>query len=126
MDAINVNEVELNGVKYVRKDSIKESAMAQSLEGKPYVIVRTDRAGVFAGYLDSRNNKEARILKARRIWYWSGAASLSQLSVDGTKKPNECKFPCEVEYIDVTDVIEVIPCTEVAEKSIKSVKVWQQ
>jgi len=43
-----------------------------------YVLVRTQSAGVFAGELESRNGQEVVLLNARRIWYWDGAASLSQ------------------------------------------------
>ena len=89
-----------------------------------YKIIRTYSAGVFAGYLEKRNGKEGTIRNARRIWYWDGAASLSQLAVDGTKKPENCKFPCEVDKIEVTEIIEIITCTKKAEKSIKSVPVW--
>lgn len=48
-----------------------------------YVIVRCENAGVFAGYLESREGREVTLLKARRIWYWDGAASLSQLISNG-------------------------------------------
>jgi hypothetical protein len=122
------NEIEINGKKYVLKSSIKtETAKeAKRLEGKPYVIVRTYSAGVFAGYLDKREGKEGTILNARRLWYWDGAASLSQLAVDGISKPQNCKFPCEVSKIELTEIIEVLPVTEKAQLSIAGVKVWQQ
>lgn len=89
-----------------------------------YVIVRTYSAGVFAGYIKERNGKEAIILNARRIWFWEGAASLSELAMKGTSKPEGCKFPCEVDEIIVTEVIEILQCTEKARLSIKSVPEW--
>lgn len=89
-----------------------------------YVICRTDSAGVFAGVLKSRDGKEAVLTDARRIWYWDGAASLSQLAMEGTKKPENCKFPCAVDEVLLTEAIEIIPCTEAAEKSIRGVPVW--
>jgi len=108
----------VDGVVYVPEtDVIPQMA-------KDYVIIRTDSAGVHAGNLVSRNGKEVVLRNARRLWYWKGAASLSQLAVDGVSKPNECKFPCEVYEIILTEAIEIIPCTEVAVKSIKSVKEW--
>ena len=82
-----INEIEVNGVIYIPKNQSKDSA--ESLNGMPYVICRTYSAGVFAGYLAARNGKEVKLIKARRLWYWSGAASLSQLAVEGTKKPHE-------------------------------------
>ena len=91
----------------------------------PYVIVRTESAGVFAAYLEKREGKEAVMRDARRLWYWAGAASLSQLAVEGVKKPFECKFPCVVDKITVTEVIEVLECTEVARLNIAAVPVWE-
>ena len=91
-----------------------------------YVIVRTYSAGVFAGYLKKRDGKEGILLKSRRLWYWEGAASLSQLATDGTSKPEKCRFPCEIkgEHI-LTEIIEVIHCTKKAQKSINSVPIWK-
>ena len=91
---------------------------------RDYVIVRTFSAGVFAGVLSYWKVKEVELLNARRIWYWSGAASLSQLSVDGVANPNECKFPVAVESIILTEAIEIIPCTDKAQRSIKGVPIW--
>ncbi len=89
-----------------------------------YVIVRTYSAGVFAGILTSRSGKEVTMSNARRIWYWDGAASLSQLAQEGTKKPQNCKFPCAVDEILLTEAVEIIPCTAAAQASIESVPVW--
>ena len=97
----------------------------ESIE-KRYVIIRTYSAGVFAGDIYSKNGQEVVLLNARRIWKWSGAASLSQLAMDGTKDPENCMFPCEVERIELMQVIEIIDVTEKAKKSIKSVKIWEQ
>ena len=91
-----------------------------------YCIVRTYSAGVFAGNLESRIGKEAVLTDARRIWYWAGAASLSQLAMEGTKKPNECKFPVAVKRVTLIEAIEILECTTQAEKSIKSVPIWSQ
>lgn len=93
---------------------------------KPYVIVRTYSAGVFAGILESRKGKEAVLTNARRLWYWAGAASLSQMAVSGTSRPGECKFPVAVPRVTLTEVIEVLDATEAARKSIELVPVWAQ
>jgi hypothetical protein len=91
----------------------------------PYVIVRTYSAGVFAGNLKSRKGKEVVLTNARRLWYWAGAASLSQLAVSGTSNPIQCKFPVAVPSVTLTEAIEILDVTPVAEKSIKDVPVWQ-
>lgn len=91
---------------------------------KRYVIVRTHSAGVFAGTLESRTGKEVVLTNARRLWYWAGAASLSQMSVTGTSKPEACKFPVEVPRVELTEAIEILDVTEAARASIASVKPW--
>lgn len=90
-----------------------------------YYIIRCDRAGVFAGNIKSRNGQEIVIENARRLWYWEGAASLSQLALEGVKRPQNCKFTVTVDEIIVLDAIELIRCTDQAEKSIKGVPVWR-
>jgi len=109
--------IEFNGEKYKKGCDLKNTTYK-------YVIVRTYSAGVFAGYIESRNGKECTMLNARRLWYWSGAASLSQLAMEGVKNPEKCKFPCEVDKIELTEVVEVIECTGKAKESIAGVKVW--
>jgi hypothetical protein len=91
-----------------------------------YVIARTYSAGVFAGTLVSKKGKEVELKNARRLWYWDGAASLSQLAVDGVSKPQNCKFPCEVTEVLLTEAIEILAVSKKAKKSIAEVKVWQQ
>jgi hypothetical protein len=91
-----------------------------------YKIVRTYSAGVFAGEIESRNGREVVMKNARRIWYWDGAASLSQLAMEGTSKPKNCKFPREVTRIELLEVIEILDCTGAAEKSIKEVPIWSE
>ena len=95
-------------------------------QNKRYVIVRTYSAGVFAGWLESREGKEVVMSNARRLWYWDGAASLSQLAMEGVKRPENCKFPCEVARIELTEAIEIIDCTEEAKQSIAGVPVWKK
>lgn len=119
----------INGEEWVKTSSIPEKntgAMAAKVDGLPYKMVRTYSAGVFAGYVESLEGQHAVLRNARRIWYWDGAASLSELATKGTSKPENCKFPCEVNRIELTNVIELIDITEEAEKSIKGVAEWTQ
>lgn len=91
-----------------------------------YVIVRTYSAGVFAGYIESRNGQEVVLRNARRLWRWAGASSLSQLAMEGVKKPEECMFPCEIDKVELLNAIEILDVTPQAQKSIKDVKIWEQ
>ena len=89
------------------------------------VIIRGDRSGVEYGTLVAQEGQEVTLKNARRIWYWDGAASLSQLAKDGTSKPSNCKFTVYVDSITILDAIEIIPCTDKAIKSIEEVKIWK-
>ena|SRR3990167_813454 len=117
-----INELEVNGVEYIHKDL---NRTAESFADKPYVIVRTYSAGVFAGYLSKREGKEATILEARRIHYWDGAASLSQMAMEGVSKPQNCRFAMAVTKIEVTEVIEILQTTERARTNILKVPIWK-
>ena len=90
-----------------------------------YAIVRSKSAGVFAGVIKSFDGSSACILGARRLWYWSGAATLSQLAEEGVTKPYDCKFPQPVECILVGEVVEVLKTSVLARKSIESVAIWK-
>jgi len=92
---------------------------------KQYVIVRTQSAGVFAGYIKKRTGQEVVMTEARRLWYWDGAASLSQLCIDGVSKPQSCRFPEAVPRVLLMQVIEILDCSDKAKKSIGSVPIWR-
>ncbi len=94
-------------------------------ETKPYVIVRTESAGCFAGELESKREHEITLLNARRLWYWDGAASLSQLAVEGTSKPQNCKFPAITPRHTLNKWIEIIEATDRGRSSIEGVPVWR-
>lgn len=114
-------QVKIGGEIYVPKAEVK----AEKVDGMDYVIIRTYSAGVHAGYLKSRKGKEVELVNSRRIWYWEGAASLSQLAVDGVAEPDKCKFTVRVPSITITEAIEIIPCTIKAQKIIEGVKEWK-
>lgn len=113
-----MNEITLNGIVYVPKE--------QKTEGLEYKIVRTYSAGVFAGYVESRNGREVVMRNARRLWYWDGAASLSQLAIDGPQKPEKCKFPEAVDKVELLEAIEILDVTEKSKSAIDEVPVWKQ
>ena len=90
------------------------------------VLIRADRAGVFYGTLKEKNGNEVVMTNVRRIWYWDGAASLSQLAVNGTTAANRCKFTVYVPEMTILGVIEIIPCTDKAIESIEGVAEWKR
>lgn len=90
------------------------------------VIIRGSRSGVFFGTLASKEGQEVELTNCRRLWYWDGAASISQLAADGTVAPENCKFTMYVRKIVILDTIEIIECTPKAIKSIEAVGVWKR
>lgn len=89
------------------------------------VIIRADSAGVFYGTLIEKDGTEVELKNCRRIWYWEGAASISEMALSGVTKPGSCKFSVVVPSIVITGVIEIIPCEKEAVISIESVPVWK-
>lgn len=115
--------IKINDVEYVRADHATKEADSEN--GLQYRIVRSARAGVFAGYIKSQEGQTVEMVNARRIWYWDGAASLSQLAIDGTTKPENCKFPAPVS-VTLFEVIEILEVTRKAQISITGVSIWKK
>lgn len=93
------------------------------------VIIRSYGAGVFFGTLNEVEQCESvytvELLNCRRLWKWEGACSITQLAVDGTKDPKNCKFTITEPSIIVSSVIEIHECSENSIKSIESVPEWK-
>lgn len=89
------------------------------------VIVRGDRSGVFFGTITKKEGREVTIENCRRLWYWEGAASISQLAAEGTKKSSRCKFTVTVDEVVILDAIEINICTDKAIASIEGVAEWK-
>lgn len=95
-----------------------------------YVIVRTQSAGVFAGTLQSKVTNaagyfECVLTDVRRLWYWAGAASLSQLAQSGVSNPKDCKFSVPVSRQEVAQGIEILDVTPEARACIEGVPEWK-
>jgi len=119
-----VKEITIDNVVYVPKSLV--SKMSPPIKGLKLVMIRTYSAGVHFGYLKSHKDKQVELVNARRVWYWSGACSLSQLAMEGSKKPTECKISMEVPSIILTEAIEIIPIAEAGKTNLNSIAVWKQ
>ena len=97
----------------------------KSMIGK-HCIVRGKDFGVFAGTVEAVEGNCVLLKNARRLWYWEGAASISQIALEGVKEPGRCKFTVTGESILLADFIELIPTTEEARSSIDEVRVWKR
>lgn len=88
-------------------------------------IVRADRAGVFYGEIKERKGSEVTMTNVRRVWYWEGANTLSQLAMEGVKAKKISKITMAVSEMTILGVIEVIPCSEEAVNNLDSVAEWK-
>ena len=93
---------------------------------KQKYIIRCDRAGVFFGEVKERSGQEATLANVRKIWYWEGACAVEELAVNGTAAPGKCKLTVTVPEMVVTGVIQVVPCTDKAVKSLDGVEEWRR
>lgn len=89
------------------------------------VIVRANGAGVFFGELKEKNGNEVTMTNVRKLFYWDGAGAVEQLAVDGTSKPNNCKFTIVIEEMTITNVLQIIPCTDKSIDSLTNVPEWK-
>ena len=126
----NINELEVNGIKYVRKDSIANNQPAEKVDGLPLVLIRSYAAGVHFGYLKDEKFTEAgkvvTLLKSRRIWYWEGANELNQVAMEGVKNPNACKIGMETDKVEIVNVIETHQITKNSETILKNTPIWKK
>jgi hypothetical protein len=82
-----------------------------------FVIVRTRSAGVHCGVLKEVNGTAALLHDARRIWRWTEAFTLNEIAVGGCGEQSRISRP--VPRILLTEAIEVIPCSDEAEKNLR-------
>jgi hypothetical protein len=115
-------ELHINGLEYTAvkgRNYIRFTSM-----DLPYVIIRAKDSGVFAGYLQEKDGQQVTLKYARRLWYWSGAASCSELANKGVKDPANCKFPPPVNIEEILDTCEIIYATNEGRRSIEGVTHW--
>lgn len=96
------------------------------MKTETYYIIRGNRSGVFFGNIKERNGTQVTMTNVRRLWYWDGAASISQLAQEGTVKPSNCKFTVTVDEVLILDAIEINKCSEKAVANIKAVSEWKR
>jgi hypothetical protein len=89
-----------------------------------FVVVRTFSAGVHCGTLVESAGTAVTLKDSRRIWRWSGASSLNELSQNGAGK-DRTRISEPVPQILLTQAIEVIPCSDKAKKNLSDSR-WSQ
>ncbi len=122
-----VNEISINGKVFVPKNNNQQ---AEKLNGLERCIVRSYGAGVFVGYVKEKkaelNGVNIILLKSKRIHYWDGACSLTQLAMEGTKSSNNCRITEAIDSQYICNIVEILPLSEKASKNIDEVKIWKK
>jgi len=112
----------IDDVKYVRADAVKQEP---TKDGLTLCIVRTYSAGVFLAWVDYEKCDffNCKLVDCVRLWKWAGAFTLSELAVNGTSEPKNCRF-AEVVVPEqrINRVIEMIPVTEKANETFSNAK----
>ena len=88
------------------------------------VIARIDRAGVFHGTLDYIDGEILRLKGARRIYYWEGALSVTDMASVGLTGGKISAPVSTVEFMS-EKIVELNECSDKASKSIETIKVWK-
>ena len=117
--------ITIDDVEYIRKSDAP--SIAPDVNGMKYCVVRTYSAGVHIGYVAEFGDKHpqhAKLLDSRRLHYWSGACSLSQVAMDGVDA--DSRIAMKLPEIELTDVIEVIPCSTKSKTFFEGAETWKK
>lgn len=111
--------ITIDDVEYIRKD---QAPTIQKIPDTPigcYSIVRSRDAGVWAGVPSKVDGRNVTLHDARRLWYWEveKGFTLSHVALAGIKSG---KLPAAVPQVFLTEVCEITPCTEEAEKNLRA------
>lgn len=99
-----------------RRVAAQGVAQAASVDGMPYVVVRTFSAGVHVGYLESRDGQTVVLRRARRCWRFygvGGTGSCTELALHGPD-PARARICEEIAEHTLLDAIEILPLSTAA------------
>ena len=116
---MNIEDLTIKQLKEIQSIGLSNNTGLNSMLGKK-VIIRTYSAGVWFGELSEKSGNEVILKNARRMWRWWAAESisLSACALYGIKH-SESKIIAAVDSVWL-EAIEIIPCNDVAIKSIES------
>lgn len=106
-------------------ENVSSNSLVSHLIGEK-VIIRTYSAGVHFGELVAKNGQEVHIKNTKRVYYWDGACSLSQLSKEGSKSAANCKISVMIDENILDQCIEVIKMTEYAYINLNGIPEWKK
>lgn len=80
-----------------------------AIEKGSKVLVRDDKAGVHVGTLVALSAEAVTLSNARKVWYWTGAASVHGIAARGLSQEGSKVAPMVTEVISyhVCEVVEM-------------------
>lgn len=85
-----------------------------------FVIVRTYSAGVHVGMLRALDGRQAVLTEARIIWSWKERNTLYEIALRGVGAGSRLSETCD--QVLLTEVIQILPATKEAERSLRAAK----
>ena len=114
--------INIDGIEYIEKSTIQDQSEAG------FVLIRSYASGVHFGIIerqrDTLQGLEVVLKNARRIHYWEGAASLSQVAMEGISGKNS-RVAMMLPSITVQNVIETIPLSADGFHNLSNQPVWK-
>jgi len=100
----NINEVEINGVKYIRKDSVKES---KQYDGDIKIVI-LQRGWIYVGRFE-RNGNDCKLHNASCIRVWGTTKGLQELvnGITSSTRLDKCEGIVEFDWLTVVHTITV-------------------
>lgn len=115
-----MEEMNINGKRYIEVSELNKDDQSRVCS-----IVRTYSAGLFIGYVGEINGMQNTIYNSRRIYYWAGALSASELAVNVTTDIEKWKICVVVPEVTLLQCIEIIPCNKAAADIIMGAESWK-
>lgn len=113
--------MQINNVKYIREDAVKEQDV--NTDGLKYVIVRSRDQGVMSGYLVGYEGRAVTLRKARQVWRYDSKFVLTDFAEYGPRNASNCKLSCEVSGDTIMlEACAIIPCTKDGGSKIREIK----
>ena len=113
-----LNDLDIQG-----NSSTNESNIYKDYINKK-VIIRSNNAGVFFGTLSAVHGNSVELLNMRRIHYWSGANSITDIALGGIQNKESSRVTDFIEKAIISEVIEIIICTQRSIKDLEEFPVW--
>lgn len=117
---MNIDDMKLGDLKRITAMMGGSCAGSTSPLIGQHVLVRTYSAGVHVGILKAKDGENVLLENARRVWKWTGAFTLSEVSQSGIDKTGS-RMAVAVPLIELPNANEIIPTSEKARASFEKI-----